>query len=177
MAKKCAVIPQVRNNKNEIVSSRLFKDLLTYLNNRQEASRIYLITKSSQFINEWNPKLKLDDNGEPTIGSLLKKTNLKDFVDSQKILKRLNEEIGHYHREGRPKLYLNNDDNYRMLVQRAIQFNTQSDFREDYVASVERVADAESSRIFISPFVRPRNSSVPIKRDSFPFCFYATLVF
>lgn len=171
MAKKCAVIPQVRNNKNEIVSSRLFKDLLTYLNNRQEASRIYLITKSSQFINEWNPKLKLDDNGEPTIGSLLKKTNLKDFVDSQKILKRLNEEIGHYHREGRTKLYLNNDDNYRMLVQRAIQFNTQSDFREDYVASVERVADTESSRIFISPFVRPRNKMNSINADNMAYNF------
>lgn len=171
MAKKCAVIPQVRNNKNEIVSSRLFKDLLTYLNNRQEASRIYLITKSSQFINEWNPKLKLDDNGEPTIGSLLKQTNLKDFVDSQRVLKRLNEEIGHYHREGRTKLYLNNDDNYRMLVQRAIQFNTQSDFREDYVASVERVADTESSRIFISPFVRPRNKMNSINADNMAYNF------
>lgn len=171
MAKKCAVIPQVRNNKNEIVSSRLFKDLLTYLNNRQEASRVYLITKSSQFINEWNPKLKLDDNGEPTIGSLLKQTNLKDFVDSQRVLKRLNEEIGHYHREGRTKLYLNNDDNYRMLVQRAIQFNTQSDFREDYVASVERVADAESSRIFISPFVRPRNRMNSINADNMAYNF------
>lgn len=171
MAKKCAVIPQVRNNKNEIVSSRLFKDLLTYLNNRQEASRVYLITKSSQFINEWNPKLKLDDNGEPTIGSLLKQTNLKDFVDSQRVLKRLNEEIGHYHREGRTKLYLNNDDNYRMLVQRAIQFNTQSDFREDYVASVERVADTESSRIFISPFVRPRNKMNSINADNMAYNF------
>lgn len=171
MAKKCAVIPQVRNNKNEIVSSRLFKDLLTYLNNRQEASRVYLITKSSQFINEWNPKLKLDDNGEPTIGSLLKQTNLKDFVDSQRVLKRLNEEIGHYHREGRTKLYLNNDDNYRMLVQRAIQFNTQSDFREDYVASVERVADTESSRIFISPFVRPRNRMNSINADNMAYNF------
>ena len=58
-----------------------------------------------------------------------------------------------------------------MLVQRAIQFNTQSDFREDYVASVERVADTESSRIFISPFVRPRNRMNSINADNMAYNF------
>lgn len=157
MAKKCAIIPQVRNSKNEVVSSRLFKDLLAYAPNRQEATRIYLITKSSDFITNWNPRLQMDENGEPTLSSLLKKTNLRSIIDEQKILKNLNEEIGHYHKTGRAKLYLNNDENYRMLVQKAIQFNTQSEFREDYVASVEKVWDNESNRVYISPFVRVRN--------------------
>ena len=104
MAKKCAIIPQVRNSKNEVVSSRLFKDLLAYAPNRQEATRIYLITKSSDFITNWNPRLQMDENGEPTLSSLLKKTNLRSIIDEQKILKNLNEEIGHYHKTGRAKL-------------------------------------------------------------------------
>ena len=157
MAKKCAIIPQVRNSKNEVVSSRLFKDLLAYAPNRQEATRIYLITKSSDFITNWLPKLQMDENGEPTLSSLLKKTNLRSIIDEQKILKSLNEEIGHYHKTGRAKLYLNNDENYRMLVQKAIQFNTQSEFREDYVASVEKIWDNESNRAYISPSIRVRN--------------------
>ena len=51
MARNCAIIPQVRNNKGQIVDSKLFKSLLAYTgNNRSEATRLYLITKNSEFI-------------------------------------------------------------------------------------------------------------------------------
>ena len=63
MARNCAIIPQVRNNRDQVVDSRLFKDLLAYTgNNRTEATRLYLITKSSEFIKGWNPRLTLDEN-------------------------------------------------------------------------------------------------------------------
>lgn len=59
----------------------------------------------------------MDENGEPTIGSLLSKTNLRDYVDNHKILRKLNNDIGHFHKESnRPKLYLNNEQNYRNLM-------------------------------------------------------------
>lgn len=166
MTKKCTMVPQVRNSKNEIVSSRLFQDLLTYLNNVKEASRIYLITKSSEFVKRWNPILELDENGEPTIQSLLKKTNLKDVVNTQKILKKLNDDIGHFHKDGQIKLYINNEDNYNKLFQKVLQFNTQSEFRQDYVALVEKVADTESSRVFISPVVKVRNKMNSVNADN-----------
>lgn len=74
MSRNCAIIPQVRNNKDQIVDSRLFKDLLAYTgNNRAETTRLYLITKSSEFIKDWNPRLTLDENNEPTLRSLLTK--------------------------------------------------------------------------------------------------------
>lgn len=172
MAKACAIIPQVRNKKGETVGSKLFKDLLSYFdNNRQEATRIYLITKSANFIQNWNPRLVMDDNNEPTISSLLKKTNLKDVINTQKVLKKLNNDIGHYHKTGRVKLYLNNDKNYRELVQRAIQFNTSSEFREDYVASVEKVLDSESNRVYISPVIRVRDKMNSINADNMAYNF------
>lgn len=172
MAKACAIIPQVRNKKGETVDSKLFKDLLSYFdNNRQEATRIYLITKSANFIQNWNPRLVMDDNNEPTISSLLKKTNLKDVINTQKVLKKLNNDIGHYHKTGRVKLYLNNDKNYRELVQRAIQFNTSSEFREDYVASVEKVLDSESNRVYISPVIRVRDKMNSINADNMAYNF------
>lgn len=172
MAKACAIIPQVRNKKGETVGSKLFKDLLSYFdNNRQEATRIYLITKSANFIQNWNPRLVMDDNNEPTISSLLKKTNLKDVINTQKVLKKLNNDIGHYHKTGRVKLYLNNDKNYRELVQRAVQFNTSSEFREDYVASVEKVLDNESNRVYISPVIRVRDKMNSINADNMAYNF------
>lgn len=157
MAKKCAVIPHVRNKNNEVVSSRLYQDLLAYSNNRQDASRIYLITKSSDFASQWEGKLSLDENGEPKLSSLLKNTDLKDFIDNQKLLKKLNQDIGYYHKTGRPNLYINNSSNYEMLKQKAIDFNKNSEFRDDYVANVIKIQDKESSRIFIGTKVEFRN--------------------
>ena len=81
MAKNCAIIPKVKNKKGQLVDSKLFKDLLSFTsNNRSEAIRIYLITKNDSFIKDWNPRLTLDDNNEPTIKSLLDKTNLSTYT-------------------------------------------------------------------------------------------------
>lgn len=73
MARTCALIPQVTNNKGQKVDSKLFKGLLGYTgNNREEAVRLYLITKNADFIRDWNPKFTLDDNNEPKIQDLLR---------------------------------------------------------------------------------------------------------
>ena len=90
MAKSCSIIPQVRNNKDQIVDSRLFKDLLAFSGDRKETNRIYYITKGEEFIKKWFPKLVIDENNEPTIRSLFKYTNLKDYISESKIMKKLN---------------------------------------------------------------------------------------
>ena len=159
MARNCAIIPQVRNNKGQVVDSKLFKGLLAYTgNNRSEAIRLYLITKSSEFIKNWNPRLTLDENNEPTLRSLLQKTNLSDVISESKVLERLNREIGYYKRGmDRPALWINNDENYQKLLQKAISFNQTSDFRDDYVAKIIKIQDTESPRIFIGVKVEKRN--------------------
>lgn len=159
MSRNCAIIPQVRNNKDQIVDSRLFKDLLAYTgNNRAETTRLYLITKSSEFIKDWNPRLTLDENNEPTLRSLLQKTNFSDIIPESKVLERLNREIGYYKRGmDRPALWVNNDENYQKLLQKVISFNQTSDFRDDYVAKIIKIQDTESPRIFIGVKVEKRN--------------------
>lgn len=159
MIRNCAIIPQVRNNKGQVVDSRLFKDLLVYTgNNRAEATRLYLITKSDKFIRDWNPRLTLDENNEPTVSSLLKKTNLNDVISESKILEKLNRDIGYYKKgTNRPALWVNNDENYQKLTQKAISFNRNSDFKDDYVARVIKIQDNESSRIFIGVKIEKRN--------------------
>ncbi len=167
MARNCAIIPQVRNNKGQVVDSKLFKGLLAYTgNNRSEATRLYLITKSSEFIRDWNPRLTLDENNEPTLRSLLQKTNLSDVIPESKVLERLNKEIGYYKKgTNSPALLVSNDENYQKLLQKAISFNQTSDFRDDYVAKIIKIQDTESPRIFIGVKVEKRNRLNSIDAD------------
>lgn len=167
MARNCAIIPQVRNNKGQVVDSKLFKSLLAYTNNnRSEATRLYLITKSSEFIKNWNPRLTLDENNEPTLRSLLQKTNISNVIPESKVLERLNREIGYYKRGmDRPALWIDNDENYQKLLQKAISFNQTSDFRDDYVAKIIKIQDSESPRTFIGVKVEKRNRLNSIDAD------------
>ena len=167
MAKNCAIIPQVKNKKGQIVDSRLFKDLLSYTdNNRAETVRIYTITKNPEFIKKWTGRLTLDDNNEPTLRSLLKQTNLSQIIPESKVLEKLNREIGYYKKGmDRPALWIDNDENYLKLTRKAIAFNQNSEFRDDYVARVIRIADNESSRIFIGVRVSKRNKAYSIEAD------------
>lgn len=167
MSRNCAIIPQVRNNKDQIVDSRLFKDLLAYTgNNRAETTRLYLITKSSEFIKDWNPRLTLDENNEPTLRSLLQKTNFSDIIPESKVLERLNREIGYYKRGmDRPALWVNNDENYQKLLQKVISFNQTSDFRDDYVAKIIKVQDTDSPGILIGVRVEKKNRLNSVEVD------------
>lgn len=167
MARSCAIIPKVKSRNGQVVDSKLFKDLLSFTsNNRSEAARLYLITKSSSFIKNWQPRLTLDENNEPTLRSLLKKTNLSDVITETKVLERLNREIGYYKKGmSRPALWVNNDENYQMLKQRAIAFNQNSEFNDDYVANIIKIQDSESPRIFIGVKVEKRNRLNSINAD------------
>lgn len=149
---KCAIIPKVKNKNNEVVDSRLFKDLLVYTNNnREETKRLYQITKSSEFQEKYYPKLTLDDNFEPTLSSLLENTNLSKVISEDYLLKRLNKEIGYYKKDSdRSALYINNDVNYQKLFKKALNFNKNSPYRNRYLADIIRVYDNETSKYYIT---------------------------
>lgn len=167
MVRRCAIIPKVKNRNGQVVDSKLFKDLLSFTsNNRSEAVRLYLITKSSSFIKNWQSRLTLDENNEPTLRSLLKKTNLSNVIPETKVLERLNREIGYYKKGiNRPALWVNNDENYQKLKQRAVAFNRNSEYSDDYVANIIKIQDSESPRIFIGVKVEKRNRLNSINAD------------
>lgn len=167
MVRRCAIIPKVKSRNGQVVDSKLFKDLLSFTsNNRSEAVRLYLITKADSFIRDWNPRLTLDENNEPTLRSLLKKTNFSDVIPETKVLERLNKEIGYYKKGiNRPALWVNNDENYQKLKQRAVAFNRNSEYSDDYVANIIKIQDSESPRIFIGVKVEKRNRLNSINAD------------
>ena len=159
MVRSCVLIPRVTNRQGKKVSSKLYKDLLSFtFNDREESNRIYQITKTAVFKRDWIPRLILDNNNEPTLVSLLKVTNLGKFIPNEKILERLNRRIGYYKRGmDRAALWINNNSNYHKLRQRAIEFNQNSEFREDYVANVIKIQDTESNGVYIGVKVERRD--------------------
>lgn len=167
MVKSCAIIPKVRNINGQVVDSKLFKDLLSFTsNNRGEATRLYLITKSDSFIKSQQSKLILDENNEPTLRSLLKATNLNKIITDSRVLERLNKEIGYYKRGSNiSNLIENNDENYYKLKQKAIEFNQNSQFREDYVANIVKSKDPNSSKLLIGVKIEKRNSQNSVLAD------------
>lgn len=167
MAKSCAIVPKVVNKNNVKVDSRLFKDLLSFnLNNRQETVRQYLITKSDNFINNWLPKLKLDENGEPLISSLLKSTNIKEVINQDKILKTLNRRIGFYKDSTfTPRYIQDTSQNREDLIQKATQFNNTSEFKDDYVANIVKSQDPKTLDQVIGVKISPRNRELTEDAD------------
>lgn len=167
MAKQCAIIPKVLNKRGEKVDSKLFKDLLSYLsNNRAEAVRLYKITKSQEFITNWNSRLVLDDNNEPTLRSMLQKTNLSESIPEKKVLEKLNRDIGHYKR-GTDKLNLKvkSPENYKALTDKARKFNKESEFKDEYVAKVENIYGEDSSQIYMNISIEKRTNTNSIEAN------------
>lgn len=166
MARQCAIIPKVLNKKGEKVDSRLFKDLLSYLSDRASAVNVYLITKSQEFISKWNPRLVLDDNNEPTLRSMLQKTNLSDYIPEKRVLEKLNRDIGHYKKgTNKPDLKIKNSENYKALTDKARKFNRESEFRDEYVAKVENTYNEDSSQMYIGISVEKRTEANSVEAD------------
>lgn len=137
MARSCAIIPRIKKPNGEKVESKLYKDLLSHTLDRDGANKIYSITKSPEFIEEWQPTMELDENGEPTIESLIKKGNLNEVIPEMKVLERLNKDIGFYkERSTEVRYYENTPEQRNKLADKAVEFNAHSPFKEDYVATV-----------------------------------------
>ena len=155
----CAIIPQVLDNSGRKGDSKLFKDLLS-ISSRKTSIELYQKTKSDFFINTWNPKLTLDERNEPTLESLISKTNLLDKIDIDKLLKKLNKEIGHYKKgSSRISYYLNNDSNYKILLNKLNKFND-SEWGIKFKAEINRVTNPEDlNNTYINIEIVRRNSN------------------
>lgn len=140
MAKKCAIIPKVRNTKGEVVDSKLFIDLHQLTSKRSEAANLYLITKNTEFQNKWDSVLSFDNNGEPTVASLISKTNIREAIDDKVVLNTLSKQLG---KEVLPSTLENNSK----LADKAVQFNRNSDFKEDFVATIDKNYNPKTNNI------------------------------
>lgn len=167
MARQCAIIPQVLNPNGEKVGSKLFTDLLSFLsNNRAQAVRLYQVTKNPEFITKWNPRLTLDENGEPTIKSLLDKTNISTYITERDVLNRLNKDIGAYKRgTTEPALIEATPSNRESVENKAIDFNTKSEYKDTYVAKVTTQVEEKTGKPMLGIQVEKRGRENSLEAD------------
>lgn len=138
--KSCAIIPQVRDKDGSIKDSRLFKDLLFFTNNnRKQTNRIYYRTKNPQFQSNYSDILKYDDAGEVTMKSLFK-LDLSSFIEDSELIEKITKNYGFY-KDGKPVVKDDTTENYNLSVEQAISFNSSSEYKEDFVAIVNRTSD------------------------------------
>lgn len=158
MAKKCAIIPQVRNTKNgQIGDSRLFKDLLSYTDyDRASTVRIYLATKSKELASEIS-HLSKDENGEPTLKSIMSIQAFKGIFPDSKIISRLNKDYGFSDKDNNVIYTENTMTNFEEAERRAIEFNRGSEYSDNYIAEI--VKDGKGGKLKIGVTVNGKTKA------------------
>ena len=72
MIKSCILLAQCKNEKEEVVDSKLFKDLLSYSgNDRKFTKKMYRLSLNTKFLETVKDQVEFDENGEITLKSLL----------------------------------------------------------------------------------------------------------
>lgn len=138
MGLHCAIIPAVKDKTGEIKDSKLFKDLLDHTNNNREKTKdIYYRVTNEKFVSDNYNQLKFDDLGEVTLDSLIKNTNILDFIGKEEVSRNINKDLNYLNDKGEINWKKETDANNQSALTRAIDFNRNNPYRSDYVALVE----------------------------------------
>ena len=136
----CAVIPQIKGKDGNVKDSKLFNDLLSFTNNnREQTNRLYYITKNPKFQSDYSDILKYDDLGEVTMNSLLK-LDLSSMLEESNLKRKISENYGFFEK-GTPIVLDDTTENYNSLVEKAISFNTSSEYKDNFSAIVRRTPE------------------------------------
>lgn len=136
----CAVIPQIKGKDGNVKDSKLFNDLLSFTNNnREQTNRLYYITKNPKFQSDYSDVLKYDDLGEVTMNSLLK-LDLSSMLEESNLKRKISENYGFFEK-GIPIVLDDTTENYNSLVEKAISFNTSSEYKDNFSAIIKRTPE------------------------------------
>ena len=116
MGKSCVWIPQVRTKTGETTDSKLFIDLLSFTDNkRAQAVKLYSALRSEEFKIKYAKKIKLDDNDEPILSSVLDNVRIKNILDDEVIADSYNRRNDLLDSKGKLKTYTDTASNYVLL--------------------------------------------------------------
>ena len=127
MGKSCVWIPQVRTKTGETTDSKLFIDLLSFTDNkRAQAVKLYSALRSEEFKIKYAKKIKLDDNDEPILSSVLDNVRIKNILDDEVIADSYNRRNDLLDSKGKLKTYTDTASNYVLLQSKCVEFNANS---------------------------------------------------
>jgi len=129
MSEACRMIPP-RKGSNE--DSKLFKDLLSYTNDRDLSLRAKYWSESRD---AEKYHLDKDSNGEVKLEALMKRFDLTKELPVSKIINNIKRNIGTLKSDGSNKVYLTEKE----VFDKASDFNKNNPLNENYVATYGRV--------------------------------------
>lgn len=121
MSDSCAYRPMVKNKQGELVDSRLFDSLLSiFSKDRKSVKKHYYIATNEKFLSTYKEDVEFDENGEITIDSYKRITNLD--INEEVLLNSLN------------KQYKTGILEKEEAIGLANRFNSNSDFKKSHIA-------------------------------------------
>lgn len=93
-----------------------------------DARKIFLTSLNQDFLEDYKDTLILDDEGVPTLQSILDNEYMKEFIGEERMLKGLNAPY---------KPMENTRSNYESALESAREYNLSGEKHEEYVATVE----------------------------------------
>lgn len=140
MSDSCIFIPTVKIGNQEVIS-QLFTELVDYTGDREIAKEVWAATQVKEFINSL-PNLKFDENGEPTLESLVKAINLDKKLPNGISLKGAEKMLNATSKDGKPTVH----KDIKTILNNIIDFNNKYD---KYVADYHFVGNGYT--ISVSP--------------------------
>ena len=131
---QCAIIPKVKNKENQIVDSKLFKDLLDYTGDRGTTVLTYVWAVGKDFSTSQHTN-KYDENGQPTVDFLHSKFDLTKLVDEKKLISQMEKKSGMMKSNGDEVIFLSE----QKAFETAKKFNTTSPFKGEYQAFTKKI--------------------------------------
>ena len=122
MGKRCVLNPCIRNPKGEIVESKLFQGLLSYLPSRSEAVKYYGLSKNEGFLASIENEITFDENGEMSLEDLIREAKID--IEQAKLLEKLQKEVG-------KEVW-----DFQNAIRKVVQFNKNHPFKNTYMASL-----------------------------------------
>ena len=140
MSNSCIFIPTIKVGNQEVVS-QLFTELVDYTGNREIAKEVWAATQVKEFVNSLS-NIKFDNNGEPTLESLVKAINLDKKLPNGISLKGAERLLNTTSKSGKPTIH----KDIKTVLNDIINFNNKYD---KYVADYHFVDNGYT--ISVSP--------------------------
>ena len=140
MNNSCIFIPTIKVGNQEVIS-QLFTELVDYTGDRQIAKEVWAATQVKEFINSL-PNLKFDNNGEPTLESLINAINLDEKLPNGISLNGAKKKLNAISKNGKPVVH----KDVKSVLNNIINFNNSYD---KYVANYHFIGNGYA--IDVSP--------------------------
>lgn len=121
----CTIVPSRGNN--------LFQGLKKEFG-YETARSIFLRAINPKFIQDFKGTLTLDSEGIPTLSSVLNNSFMKKFIGTTKITEVINKKF---------KPREDTIENYTVALEEAKEFNSNSEYKNDYIALVNTDAEGK----------------------------------